>query len=221
VINLFLSLLNYIFPVYCCQCKKEGSFLCDQCLKEKIVIQPQQIASNNLEKTGSDQYYDFLIVATNYEKNIIIQKLLKKLKYYFAFEIAAILAKILQKKLLQEKINIKDYDIVPVSLHWKRFLQRGFNQSYLLAKNLGPTTNLLKRIKNTPQQAKLNKHDRENNVREAFIFKGKTVPAKVLLIDDVASTGATLNECAKVLKQAGVQEVLGLVVSSNVKLDNL
>jgi len=117
--------------------------------------------------------------------------------------------------------------IVPVPLHWRRRLQRGFNQSALIAKNLNFdsakfNTDLV-RIRYTQQQTKLTVAARKRNVEGAFAvrkghnFKGKNI----CLIDDVKTTGATLNECAKVLKEAGANKVFAFVLAVAGQSDNI
>jgi len=109
--------------------------------------------------------------------------------------------------------------IVSVPLHWLRRFQRGFNQSALIAKglNLGDAqfnTDLV-RIRYTKEQGLLSAYKRQKNIEGAFAvrkghnFKGKNI----CLVDDVKTTGATLNECAKVLKQAGANKVFALVLA--------
>jgi ComF family protein len=116
--------------------------------------------------------------------------------------------------------------IVPVPLHKTRLKERGFNQSLLLAKGLARIYHLpidylnLKRIRATDHQVNLKGKDRLVNVKGAFAvkdrdaFKGK----KVLLIDDVYTTGATISECSKVLKKAGAKEVNVLTLARVVNL---
>ena len=120
-----------------------------------------------------------------------------------------------------------DY-IIPVPLHSNRLRSRGFNQSTLLAKSLDPTiakkinTNILIRHKDTPSQGQLKRKAREENIRKAFSFKlrlqKKTIEDKTItLIDDIMTTGATLNACAKVLKDSGVKKVNVLVFSRSIR----
>lgn len=108
----------------------------------------------------------------------------------------------------------EDEALVPVPLHWIRRGDRGFNQSERLARELSrqaelpPPVPLLKRIRHTPTQAGQGVRRRAENVRGAFsIVKRKECPESVLLIDDVVTTGATVSECARVLKAAGVRRV--------------
>ncbi|MCC6476913.1 ComF family protein [bacterium] len=102
----------------------------------------------------------------------------------------------------------------PVPLHWIRGNDRGFNQSELLARELAsrlghnPIKSLLKRIRHTPAQAGTGVRARAANVKNAFaINTHEEIPDRVLLIDDVVTTGATVSECARVLKLAGVQTI--------------
>ena len=110
--------------------------------------------------------------------------------------------------------------IAPVPLHWKRRFRRQYNQSALLGKALGKQKNIpfeplvLKRIKNTESQGHKHQKQRQLNVKGAFkVIKPNLIFGKtVLLIDDVMTTGATINECAKVLRRAGAKEVKVLTV---------
>ena len=110
---------------------------------------------------------------------------------------------------------------MPVPLHPKRLRQRGFNQSLLLARHVARRLDTeldflsLRRVRYTPPQMGLKKEERRKNVRRAFgLQKAEVVEGKtVLLVDDVATTGNTLSECARVLKKAGCDKVLCLVVA--------
>lgn len=106
---------------------------------------------------------------------------------------------------------------VPVPLHPIREYQRGFNQAHDLAIHLGiPVLPLLKRIVHTHSQIDLPKHARALNVRDAFALAplaACTIPNVVVLIDDVATTGATLESCARVLRRGGVRDVRALTAA--------
>ena len=119
--------------------------------------------------------------------------------------------------------------VVPVPLHWSRRRQRGFNQAADLARHLGlPVLRLLRRTRPTATQTGLSAARRHGNVRGAFAMaRGLEGPERlvgqgrrnglegltVVLVDDVSTTGATLNACARVLKQAGVREVRALTAA--------
>ncbi|MEO7157450.1 MAG: phosphoribosyltransferase family protein [Vicinamibacterales bacterium] len=108
--------------------------------------------------------------------------------------------------------------VVPVPLHPRREYQRGFNQAEDLARELGvPVMPLLKRVVFTQSQIELPKHARHENVSNAFALSVPgsrlPVPGIVVLIDDVSTTGATLEACARVLKANGVKEVRALTAA--------
>lgn len=117
-------------------------------------------------------------------------------------------------------LNFKDDLIVPVPLAKKRLRWRGFNQAEILAEIFSKKFNLeinsrdLIRVKHRKAQAKLNEASRLKNVKNCFAWQGENLNKRnIVLIDDVVTTGATLNECAKILKASGAGEVWGLVVA--------
>ncbi len=111
--------------------------------------------------------------------------------------------------------------IVPVPLHWRRFWKRGFNQARELARYVSrhsgiPIKDVLRRQKNTEVQASLTRKERLNNCRTAFILKKRAFDVRgkrLLIIDDVLTTGSTVNACARQLKQAGAEDVFVLTVA--------
>ena len=109
--------------------------------------------------------------------------------------------------------------VVPVPLHPRREFQRGFNQADDLARHLGlPVASLLKRVVFTRSQIELPKEERHANVRFAFAFAPVPRslipdPRIVVLVDDVSTTGSTLDACARVLKTAGVKEVRAITAA--------
>ena len=114
---------------------------------------------------------------------------------------------------------LRDADVaVPVPLHPRREYQRGFNQADDLARHLGlPVAPLLKRVAFTQSQIELPKEQRHQNVKHAFALAAAgsrlPVPVVVVLVDDVSTTGSTLEACAKVLLAAGVKEVRALTAA--------
>jgi ComF family protein len=114
--------------------------------------------------------------------------------------------------------------LVPVPLHHKRLRERGYNQSRLLAQELVKLTNLpmvddcLTRHRHSPPQARTATVDeRRSNVASAFSCRdGRLQGKKVLLIDDVSTSGATLDACARALKEAGAISVWGLVLAREI-----
>jgi len=176
---------------------------------------------------------DGLIVASRYDKNGLLKKLIEAFKYKYSRELSDSLAAILLTKthLLfnffdQNSNGSDEYSaeiiLVPVPLHKKRFNERGYNQSQVLCENLAKIHRLklykapiLVRKINTPPQAKLKKNERLLNVKNAFecIDTSMIAGKNIVLVDDVCTTSATLNECAIELKKNGASKVCGLVLA--------
>lgn len=128
--------------------------------------------------------------------------------------------------LKNEKIfeKIKNYDkIIPVPISKKRQKERGYNQSLLIAIEIAKKTNLellnncLIKTKNIIEQSKLNKHDREQNIQGVYKLQNKQLieNKKILLIDDIYTTGNTANECSKTLYQANPSKIGVLVLAKD------
>jgi len=218
-------LLEIIFPVRCVGCDTEGEWFCKNCVA-KIIPNEKQFCPICWSENGGGKIcercsspLDGLRVAASYRENPELARAITTLKYKFSEPLAANLAKI-----IVQSITAKNYStervVSFIPLHKKRSRWRGFNQAKLLSKFVAPKLNLplegsLIRIKNTSQQAKLNRTERIQNLENAFelapnfIAKDKTI----LLVDDVASTGTTLIEAAKILKKNGAKEVWGLVLA--------
>ncbi|MGE0754094.1 MAG: ComF family protein [Alphaproteobacteria bacterium] len=151
-------------------------------------------------------------------------KLVTALKFSDQMHLAVIYGKWLAKA--GKEIIHRSDAIVPVPLHWRRFVKRRYNQSALLARSLARHTGLpvledgLQRVKHTPPQTGLSREQRLKNLQGAIVihrkhaesFKGKSV----LLIDDVLTTGSTINQCSKVLLRGGVSTVNVLTLARRV-----
>lgn len=164
-----------------------------------------------------------LYVPFSYKKDNVVGRLIKRLKYTFSEEIADMLGKCAVER-LWEHVDWNDVEcMVAVPLSRERLSWRGFNQAELLAKVVSralcdrgvevPVVHLLERTQDTAAQATLSRSERLTNLKGAFRFVGSRVPRSVLLIDDVYTTGATLNECASLLHEAGVTHVFGLAIA--------
>ncbi len=110
--------------------------------------------------------------------------------------------------------NVRPDALVPIPLHKSRQAQRGYNQAELLARALGKRTDipvrsdLLVRVRKTEPMKKLNPQERQNNLKKAFNIAGNDVKLKtILVVDDIYTTGATMDEAAGVLKEAGIEKV--------------
>jgi len=226
------KLLNIIFPVECISCGKEDVYLCHDCLLKMPLGKNMDCffcgKGNPPGRTcpgcAVEHHLDGVFVCADYSDRAI-NELIKKLKYSFARELGGTLGEIavryLQKLRAEErlkKINLRNFIIAPIPLHKKRFNWRGFNQAELIARYVAKNLNLeyqdlLIRVKNNTPQAKLGGAERKNNIAGCFALAGKNVAGKkIILIDDVATTGSTLDEAAGVLQAAGADKVWGLVI---------
>jgi competence protein ComFC len=112
--------------------------------------------------------------------------------------------------------DFKDYSLAFVPATKRKLIDRGFNQSKVLAQKLAENLNLeiffdLIKSKDTEDQAKLDFEKRLNNLNDVFKVKSNP-PKKIILVDDIKTTGTTLKECAKVLKEAGAKEIIALTI---------
>ncbi len=143
------------------------------------------------------------------------------LKYHSLLPLAGRMSKMLASRLRDAKaIGLIDL-IAPIPLHWIRQRQRGFNQSFVIAQSLADETSLpvaddlIKRVKRTKDQTGLTARQRVENMKGAFSVTRPDVVAgkRILLIDDVTTTGATLNEAALELRRAGCRNVFAAVIA--------
>lgn len=224
--KIIKTILEIVFPLTCVGCGKPNTLICDDCVKNIKSIDNQEcpncrkqtekgeFCSAKCKNTflGEPSYFSNLIVCSRYDKQGTLKKIIEEFKYHYSENLAEILGSLLKSKLASPDNN---FIIVPVPLHSKRQKARGFNQAELLAKTLNlETKDALIRIKNTKQQAHLNKKERLTNVKNAFALNPKYEKLiqnkNVILLDDVCTTGSTLNECAKALKGASKIEALVL-----------
>lgn len=228
-------LLDLFFPKSCLGCKQPDTYLCRDCF-HKIPCATNYACFFCGKITGQgricircqrEMQLNRLIVASEYNHQLV-QDLIRAFKYHYVRELAEPLSQIIIRTIEENLNNAKifknsDFLIVPVPLAGPRLRYRGFNQAELIAENLAEHFQLdieksaLKRKTSHLPQAKIqNPQLRKLNIQDNF-FAGKNIAAIknkiVLLIDDVATTGATLSESAKVLKQNGAKEVWGIVIA--------
>ncbi len=221
-------ILDLLFPVECIGCGEEGKWICPHCAAGiKLIRQDHCPICAREGKTSkicfdcrNKTYLSGLIVGVPYSDNLV-KKAIHLFKYRFLRDLSGPLAEILIKQ-FAGFADRADFVIIPVPLHKKRRRWRGFNQSELLAEKLAGHYNLqinvgaLARQKNTiPQVEVADRRKRIDNIKNAFgVINPESVKnKKIVLIDDVATTMATLDECARVLRLAGAKEVLAAVVA--------
>jgi len=196
--------MDLVFPPTCVSCQRAGSYLCSICWEDKVNL------VTNSSRTF-DYVDDFLALAEHSEA---IRAAIHALKYEHLTQIAKPLA-----TQLAHQLNKWTFDaIIPIPLHYSRQTERGYNQASLLAQELSEHMNRpvleqsLVRTRATSSQVGLDAAERQANVERAFGVIGEILPC-ILLIDDVCTTGSTLTEAAKALKQAGVETVYSATIS--------
>ena len=229
--------LDTLFPIVCLGCQKNDLWLCEECF-EKIPLLGSQVCpacEREFSLSGflcrncqmrRKSHLDALISAVSYD-NPTVKKMVYNFKYRFASGFSVPLARLETKALFLHNIPLPRA-IIPVPLHPRRLRWRGFNQALLIAGNISkkiappiqiPVLDILERRKyNKPQMEIGNYGDRLENVRDIFGIKSgadlENIRGRIVyLVDDIATTGATLEECAKVLKQAGAKKVFAVVIA--------
>jgi ComF family protein len=229
--QLFRSAL-YVKDIKCITCNAELKqtnkyCMCETCL-QKLPYTSGRICykcgdavfgsgSYCLNCKGSEKPYEFARAPFTYDGKI--KTLIYELKYSRGKFLAPYLSFFLLDEFAKQNWNIDM--IIPVPLYYKRQKKRGFNQAELLSVqfknkfNYEVNTTCLVRNKNTPTQTRLTKKERKSNLDKAFLVTDKqTIKNKnILLIDDVFTTGATMEECSKVLKKAGVKNIYILTLA--------
>ncbi len=211
----FEKVLSFLFPKKCIFCKKYGEVICDKCIKRVEKYETIKVIKLRNKKL------DYLIYFFKYEK--IIRKLILQYKFFNRPIISEMFSKIILKN---KKICgiLKFYDIIiPVPMHKNKKCARGYNQTELFSKQIADklwityNENVLIKIKDNTRQSSLNLEGRTTNVKNVFkIIDENTVKGKnIILIDDIYTTGVTLEECTKELKRAGAKTVLGLVIAKD------
>lgn len=218
--------LGAFFPNACFSCRKFSfDSVCSACLGEVNLLSgfACSVCKKNFPRPDFHCHlgaYSLLAIA-KYEKTI--SELLRQLKFNRKTEIANSLAPIFRARLDLISLDWKNFLIVPIPLHPKRYRERGFNQAELFAEIVAMyydqplVSDILIRKKYTkPQSGLENSYLRGLNLQDSFfvlspeIFQNK----KVLVVDDVFTTGETMNEAIKVLRQAGVVSVRALSVAT-------
>ena len=208
--KLINCVLNLLFPPICGICLKTSkTFICENC-RELVNLK----LLNKID-TYSNKYFDNHLYIFEYE-GIIRQRMLE-----YKFKNKAFIHSFFTEAVLNSKDNIqfiKQYDfIIPVPIHKNRKKERGgYNQSELIAKDISlllPSIKLVNKVliksKNAVAQSTLNRTQRQINVNNVYKItnKEKICNKNILIIDDIYTTGSTVNECAKVLKKAGASNL--------------
>jgi ComF family protein len=216
--------LDLLFPPSCAACGREGSFLCEACESGLSLLRRPNCALCSGPARGqfcpsceaSPPAYDGL--RAPYDFTGPVRDMVHNLKYKYIRASAPDLGRLMAAYLWSE--SVPGGVLVPVPLHSRRERARGFNQSALLAREVGRLTgipvaeDMLRRSRNTaPQVSMAGPVERRENIQGAFECIGDVAGLEVLLIDDVVTTGSTMSACAEPLKAAGASSVWGLALA--------
>lgn len=207
--KILLRALDLIFPPICGFCGKvDTKYICNQC---KRIIEKNAI---NKVDNYDDKFFNKHLYIFKYE-GIVREKIID-----YKFQNKAYLHRTFAEAILENKENIefiKQYDfLIPIPIHKERKKIRGYNQSELIARILSDEIekiklelNILKKYKNVVAQSTLDKKQRSENIKDVYKItdKQRVKDKKILLLDDIYTTGSTANECSRVLKEAGCKEV--------------
>ena len=217
------QLLDLIYPPMCHQCQavlEDGKCLCTDCDSRfvriesgfcKVCSEPFEGNFSELPTCPNCQHleYSFDFAKSALQNTALSRQLVLDFKYrkqrYLAGTLAEFCAEVLDGDL--RFLDLEEPILVPVPLHWRRKIQRGFNQAELISEHLSKLTNissvnLLKRCRYTTTQTRLSRSQRLKNLKGAFKMSSKkAVFRSVILIDDVFTTGSTSEECAAVIKK--------------------
>ena len=216
--EVFSSVIDFIFPPACPVCR--GAFnardiICPGCI-EAIT----ECSYSYIPPERDLTHVDRISILLPYDS--ICRTLVHALKYHGMKSTGPVLGKLMAKKTLKDYSPPGNSCIVPVPLHPFKLKERGYNQSESLAGGFALFTgfeicnDLLSRTKHTGTQTALDQEQRALNVRNAFRYSGeKSLCGRpVIIIDDVMTTGSTISECAKALKEGGAGDIIVSVVAT-------
>lgn len=227
--NPFRGLVSLFYPTCCAVCREPvdgAETLCAACMEKAPHILPPFCAKCSQPFAGAisdlftcvnceDRILHFDAAVSCYRSRGAVRKVIHDFKYGRQLHLRHLAGRWLVETLEDPRLAGRRFDcIVPVPLHAARKRERGFNQAELLALELQrqsdlPVREMLQRIRYTTTQTQFDRSERMENLKGAFrLRRGCHVQGlRVLLVDDVLTTGSTLSECAKVLKKAGALSV--------------
>lgn len=235
------SLVDFIFPLCCLSCRKKINMsfyfaFCKSCFKRLIIIKkyscsrcgrPMDVSSYSEgilchQCREGKTFFDRSLSALCFTEEV--KRALYAFKYHgkehYGYFLSCFMAAKLKRSFGREWLE--GAVIVPVPLFYKKQRERGYNQSEVLSYHISDTLhlngaeNILMRTVHSPSQTQLKRKERQKNIKGTFSIKKKVSleGRSVLLVDDVMTTGATLNECARILKESGAKEVIGITLAS-------
>ncbi len=217
ITNIYNEVVNFIFPPACIACNnllnENEKTVCANCLSSLEGVPEHELKLSSAPKIDINK----IVSLYRFIEGETLQKLVHALKYEKFKSVGVLFGKLLGDKIKQNK-SIQYQYVIPVPLHISKKRDRGYNQSYYIAKGVAESLGAdvlekcLIRTRFTQTQTKLDIHERRENVKQAFRlnkkYTDKITGKNIVLVDDVITTGATIVECMKVLKSAGCGDVL-------------
>lgn len=214
MIKILEKLLNliYIKVCYFCGSQKDDALICTKCYSKIHFLPPSVNRKINNVNVYCVAIYDG-----------IIKELVKALKYHGKKQLASVVADLLFKYFLSLNLDKKEFIILPVPIHKLRKRERKYNHMDLVAREFSILSKykyndkFILRIKDTKKQYNLKKQERILNIKDAFDIDEKYMPDKsqwLLIIDDITSTGTTLCEIIKLLKENGYENIIALTLAT-------
>lgn len=204
-----------VFPLHCLGCEKEGTWVCGAC-EDALLFFPAVWQEGPAPLAGVTAVYSY--------DQPVAHAVIHTLKYQYAEGVMTWMVPAIERWCAESGAEMMPADaiIVPVPLHRKRYAERGFNQAALIAVALGralglPVLPLLLRKRVTAPQVAQTRLGRLQNVADAFAVQSDMpVPATLVVVDDVTTTGATLAACARALTAAGATRVYGFAFAKEI-----
>ncbi|OQX87603.1 hypothetical protein B6D60_03575 [candidate division KSB1 bacterium 4484_87] len=222
--DIIRPIIDFLLPRFCLLCRnsiaKTGSLVCDHCLQQLSDAGRETVIFSRVKNSlKSELAFERAFSLWAFDENV--QNLIHHFKYNGYWLLAKPIAGFMAEKLSQLNFSPKSTLLIPVPLHKTRQRERGYNQSEIICRYIHEKTaipiacSLLQRIRYTQTQTKLGPAERIKNVSGAFkVCSAQNLSGKtVVLIDDVLTTGATINACAKELKTLTPESICAFTVT--------
>jgi len=205
-------MFDLLFPTYCMNCGKGGKYLCTKCQKRLERSVPEcymcRRISTNYKTHDKCNIYGIESLFVGWKYNQIAKKIISQFKYRYSYKLGEIISELLIKR-LNETSFLKQTNsetlLIPIPIHKKHFLDRGFNQTLIIARNLSKEfgiklgDGILYRKGSSEYQAK-SKLDDRRKLKDVFYLKDNLAGKDIIILDDIVTTGTTINNAALKLK---------------------
>lgn len=231
MISLLNQFFDFFLPRICPGCNQkltnDANPVCEECLSSILIADEEKLEQEfekNFKSSGIITDYYALYI---FQPDQAFQHIVHALKYQKHFRIGIFLG-----EMLSYGIKSRDWQIdiiIPIPIHHLKKVERGYNQSDYIAKGLSRKLNIpwsgkiVNRVRHTESQTKLNMKQRALNIADAFKVKrpDEIQNKNILVVDDVSTTGATILECAKTIKEAGAKTIFACTVGTTSLEDDL